>query len=62
MYEILNKTNDIPTGQVTWSKTYDINEGEWKAIYTHIPLKSHLISGTTMVSDKYWSQINYCSK
>ena len=33
MNEILNKTNDIPTGQVTWSKTYDINEGEWKAIH-----------------------------
>ena len=32
-YEILNKTNDIPTGQVTWNKTYDIKEGEWKAIH-----------------------------
>ena len=34
MYEILNKTNDIPTGQATWNKTYDITEGEWKAIHT----------------------------
>ena len=33
MYEILNKTNDIPTGQVTWNKTYDIKENEWKAIH-----------------------------
>ena len=34
MYEILNKTIDIPTEQATWNKTYDITEGEWKAIHT----------------------------
>ena len=33
MYEILNKTNESQTGQVTWNKIYNITKDEWKVIY-----------------------------
>ena len=33
MYNILNKTYDIPTEQATWNKIYNIANDEWKRIY-----------------------------
>ena len=33
MYNILNKTNDIPTEQATWNKIYNIANDQWKKIY-----------------------------
>ena len=32
LYNILNKVNDIPTGQASWKK-YNITNGQWKQIY-----------------------------
>ena len=45
MYNILNKTNDIPTGQATWNMIYNIANDQWKKIY------NYLIPCTTMVSN-----------
>ena len=33
MYNILNKNKEIPTGQVTWNKLYNITNNDWKNIY-----------------------------
>ena len=56
MYQILNKNNDIPTGKITWNKIYDIEESEWKAIYS-FPYRV-----TSYPALRLWSQINYCNK
>ena len=46
MFEILNKTNDIPTGQVTWNKTYiSFKSGVWLLI---APVSVHCFSITFM--------------
>ena len=33
MYYLLNKTHEIPTGQNTWNKLYNIPENKWKNIH-----------------------------
>ena len=33
MYNILNRNKEIPTGQVTWNKLYNITNNNWKNIY-----------------------------
>ena len=33
MYNILNRNKEIPTGQVTWNKLYNITNNDWKNIY-----------------------------
>lgn len=35
MYDILNKNDDIPTGQITWNKMYDLTREDWTKIYIY---------------------------
>ena len=40
MYYLLNKTHEIPTGQNTWNKLYNIPENKWKK-HTYVPIQNN---------------------
>lgn len=35
MYHILNQNNEVPTGQITWNKTYGFTHEDWTQIYMY---------------------------
>ncbi|MCG7891056.1 MAG: reverse transcriptase family protein, partial [Candidatus Thiodiazotropha endolucinida] len=35
MYDLLNENKDVPTGQITWNKIYDLSKDDWAQIYNY---------------------------